>query len=57
MATPYHYEVCWTQGKTCKACGFNSTEQFTWGFLDPAKALEQSVWVLQQGYTLISVEQ
>lgn len=53
----YHYKVCWEQNKTCKACGFESKEQFTYGFLNPAKALEQAVWVLQQGHTLLLVEQ
>ena len=52
------YKVSWTRDNTCKACGDKSTEQFTWGFFDPAKAMEQAVWILQQqGYTLISVEQ
>lgn len=57
MPVPYHHLVTWKQNKTCKACGHESTEEFTYGFLNPEKAMEQAVWVLKQGYTLISVEQ
>jgi len=50
------YHVTWIQAKTCKACGFETTEQSTYAFFKPEAAMEQAVWVLKHGHTLISVE-
>jgi hypothetical protein len=51
------YRVRWKQNKTCEACDFKSTEQYTFAFFEPEAALELATYVLKQGHALIFVEQ
>lgn len=51
------YGVRWIQRETCKACGFESNEQYTFRYFTPEDAMEQALFVLTKGHTLVYVEQ
>jgi predicted Fe-S protein YdhL (DUF1289 family) len=51
------YKICWVVDKTCTICGHRSKEQFTWSFFTPEAALNEAAFILQQGHTLLFMEQ